>query len=382
MTAMTALPNWPLGQVVGQTELGAFGPAISENTGQSIAIRPLADHPGWLAKLYRQPRPPQDSQRLDGLIAAPGTLDDADRKTLLTSSSWPAARITEAGNPVVGCVIPAAPDRFKADLTVGRTTVSRHMEVDWLAKADEALQVIGVKVPGSGGRVDACRNLAGLAEILEKLGLVYSDWSYSNAFWSPRDRSVFVIDIDGCQPGKMPNFQQPSWTDPLTPAGGDADAYTDRFRLALLIARCLTAKRGTVDAIAAVKSQALPDHPAARDVLLDMLLAADRERRPSIAQLRLALSGGPYIRPQPQPAWLAVKLPDPAAGRPRPIPKIEVKRQATPASPEPQQPKTVFEPKTPAPGKPPRAHDPAAALTMTLLIVVFVVLWIMHNLHH
>lgn len=374
---MTASRPWPLGLVVGEADLGPYGPPISENTGQSIAIRPLAAHPGWLAKLYRQPRPPQDSQRLDGLIAAPATLGEADRRTLLASSSWPAARIAEAGRPVVGCVIPAAPDRFKADLTVGGRTVSHHMEVDWLAKADEALQRIGVKAPGLGGRVEACRNLAALAEILEKLGLVYSDWSYSNAFWSPRDRSVFVIDIDGCQPGKMPNLQQPSWADPLTPVGGDADAYTDRFRVALLIARCLHARRRTDQAIAAVKGQALPEHPAVRDVLLDMLLAADRERRPSIGQLRLALDGGPYIRPQPQPAWLAVTLPDAAAGRAE-------KPQWTPASPS-RKPEPVVVPQKPDPVKPPAGKPSdswARVLLGALLIAAYVVVLILHHWHH
>ncbi|MEY9861102.1 hypothetical protein ABH935_006742 [Catenulispora sp. GAS73] len=389
---MTGLATWALNDVVSRAELGAFDRAISEHTGQSIAIHPLIDHPGWLAKLYRQPRPRQDSQRLDALITAPATLDESDRRTLLSSSSWPAARITEAGNPVVGCVIPAAPERFKADLTVGRTTVSRHVEVDWLAKTDEALRGVGLRAPGDSGRITACRNLAALAEMLEKLGLVYSDWSYSNAFWSPADRSVFVIDIDGCQTGKMPNFQQPSWTDPLTPSGGDADVYTDRFRVALLVARCLTAKRRTDDAIAAVAGQSLPDHPAVRNVLLDMLLASDRERRPSIGQLRLALSGGPYIRPQPQPAWLAMPgvpgtpgLPGAKPGVPGPGTRSEVTPQLTPASPGPQPSEFVPFPVRPTsvkPQGPNRRRAVVGTVAAAVLITAIVMLLILHIVRH
>ncbi|MBS2550180.1 hypothetical protein KGQ19_25255 [Catenulispora sp. NL8] len=303
---------WPLPGVVTLADIGALGPAISENTGQSIAIQPLSGRPGFLAKIYRQPRPAQDGDRLDALIAAPETLNPADRAIVRAASSWPVARITRPGNAVVGCVIPAAPDRFKTAVTVAGVSAAQHVEVDWLAKPDEDLRQVGIAAPGPAGRVAVCRNLAELAEVLEKLGLVYSDWSYSNAFWSPADHSVFVIDIDGCQLGKMPNVHQPSWADPLTPAGGDADRYTDRFRVALLVSRCLTAKR-RADAIGGIATGRWPDQPAAPDVLLDMLLAADRERRPSIGQLRLALAGGPYFRPAPRTPWLSAPgVPDAA----------------------------------------------------------------------
>ncbi len=306
---MSSVPAWPLRQAVSRADLGRLGPAISENTGQSLSIQPLQDHPGWLAKIYRQPRPPQEADRLDWLVSAPQSLSDSDRTTLLSGSSWPAARIFEPGKPTVGCVIPAAPDRFKTKLTVAATTVVRYTELDWLAKADESMQRVGIASPGHSGRLAVCASVTAVAAVLEKLGLVYSDWSYSNTFWSPADHSAFVIDIDGCQPGKMPNIRQPQWIDPLTSDGGEADCFTDRYRLALLVARCLTSQRDGRAAVSLVADNPSGAwQPALQDLLLDMLLATDRERRPTVAQLHLALTYGPYVRPQPKPARMPVPV--------------------------------------------------------------------------
>lgn len=310
--------SWPLRQAVSRADLGRLGPAISQNTGQSLSIQPLQDHPGWLAKIYRQPRPPQDADRLDWLVSAPQTLSDTDRTTLLSGSSWPAARIFEPGNPAFGCVIPAAPERFKAKITVGAATDTRSLELDWLAKPDDYMQRVGIAPPGDGGRIAFCLNVIAVAAVLEKLGVVYSDWSYSNAFWSPVDRAAFVIDIDGCQTGKMPNIHQPHWTDPLTPEGGEADGYTDRYRLALLVARCLTGQRDARAVSLIAHNPPGTCQPALQDVLLDMLLATDRERRPTVAQLHLALSNGPYVRPQPKPA----RMPVPASQKSAPPKRV------------------------------------------------------------
>ncbi|MGW2279208.1 hypothetical protein [Streptomyces sp. NPDC001770] len=294
-------PGWKLPRTVSPGDLGPLADPISEHNGQAVAVRPLKDHPGWLAKLYRPGGHQEEADRLDLLIAAPGTLPDADRALLYTGTCWPAARIQEPGNPAVGCVIPMAPEHYRSELRRGGFGERRFVEIDWLAKSDESIGGIGLPPPGSEGRLAACLRLTELAAILENLGLVYSDWSFSNAFWSPDRRSVYLIDVDGCRPRKMPDIHQPNWADPLTPPGTDADEYTDRYRIGLLVAKCMTGRRDA-HAFHTVAASPWQNQPAVSEVLLDMLLATDRERRPSAAQLNRALNGGPYLRPSPRPA--------------------------------------------------------------------------------
>ncbi|MER7182895.1 hypothetical protein ABT404_26070 [Streptomyces hyaluromycini] len=292
--------GWVLPRTVSVSDLGPLADPISEHNGQAVAVRPLANHPGWLAKLYRPDQHPEDAQRLDLLISAPGTLPEADRAVLYAGTCWPAARIHEPGNPAVGCVIPTAPEQYRAELRRGKFGERRFVEIDWLAKSDESNRGVGLPPLGLAGRLAACRQLTELAAILESLGLVYSDWSFSNAFWSPAQRSVYLIDVDGCQPEKMPDIHQPNWADPLTPPGTDADEYTDRYRLGLLVAKCMTGQRDA-RAFHTVAASPWENQPAVSEVLLDMLLATDRERRPSAAQLNQALNGGPYLRTVPRP---------------------------------------------------------------------------------
>ncbi|MEU4113882.1 hypothetical protein AB0F71_05235 [Kitasatospora sp. NPDC028055] len=292
--------GWSLPRAVGLGDLGPLAEPISEHNGQAVAVRPLTDHPGWLAKLYRPDQHPEDARRIDLLISAPDTLPEAERATLYAGTCWPAARIHGPGSPVVGCVIPMAPEQYRAELRRGKFSERRFLEIDWLAKSDESIRGVGLPRPGFEDRLAACRRLTELAAILERLGLVYSDWSYSNAFWSPDRRSVYLIDVDGCRPKRMPDVHQPNWADPLTPPGSDADHCTDRYRLGLLVAKCLTGQRDA-RAFYSVSLSPWPDQPALSEVLLDMLFATDRERRPTAAQLSQALNNGPYLRAVPRP---------------------------------------------------------------------------------
>ncbi|OLZ69364.1 hypothetical protein AV521_17685 [Streptomyces sp. IMTB 2501] len=316
--------GWALPRTVSVSDLGPLAEPISEHNGQAVAVKPLTNHPGWLAKLYRQDQHPEDADRLDLLISAPGTLPEADRAALYAGTCWPAARIHEPGNPAVGCVIPMAPEQYRSELRRGGFSERRFVEIDWLAKSDESIGRIGLSRPGFEGRLAACRQLTELAGILESLGLVYSDWSFSNAFWSPDQRSVYLIDVDGCQPNRMPDIHQPNWADPLTPQGTDADEYTDRYRLGLLVAKCMTGQRDA-HAFHTVAASHWQNQPAVSDVLLDMLLATDRERRPSAAQLHLALNGGPYLRTVPRPTYAALPPLPRTNPRPHPGPDTAVK---------------------------------------------------------
>ena len=321
--------GWTLPRAVSIDDLGALAEPISRHNGQAIAVQPLTDHPGWLAKLYRQDQRPEDARRLDLLISAPETLPEADRAALYAGTCWPAARIHGPGNPAIGCVLPMASEQYRSELRRGGFSERRFVEIDWLAKSDESIRRIGLPRPGPEGRLAACRRLTELAAILEDLGLVYADWSFSNAFWSPDQQSAYLIDVDGCQPQKMPDVHQPNWADPLTPQGTDADKYTDRYRLGLLVAKCLTGQRDAhaFHTVAASPSP-WPNQPAVGEVLLDMLLATDRERRPSAAQLNQALNGGPYFRTVPRPTRAALPalpaLPLPPL---QPLPPVEDPKQ-------------------------------------------------------
>ncbi|MEY9862943.1 hypothetical protein ABH935_008591 [Catenulispora sp. GAS73] len=308
-------PSWPLPATVTVSALGTLGGTISAATAQSRGIHTLDNHPGWLAKFYQKPLVPGDAKQLDGLVAAPRALSPTEQSVLLSSSSWPAARITAPDGSTLGCVIPTAPDQFKATLSAGRSTDTRFVEVDWLARDDEAIRRVGLPVPKPDDRLQAVTTLVALAAVLDRLDLVYSDWSYSNAFWSPVHRQLYVIDIDGCQSGKAPNLHQPNWDDPRTPSTTPADKYTDRYRVALLAARCLTGMRDA-DALRALPSLGGKySQPALTEVLMDCLLSNDRERRPATTQLHSVLTGGFYVRPMPSP----VRIPLPPAPPPKAV---------------------------------------------------------------
>lgn len=353
--------GWALPRSVSVSDLGPLAEPISEHNGQAVAVRPLTNHPGWLAKLYRQDQYPQDARRLDLLIAAPDKLAHADRAALYAGTCWPAARIHEPGNPTTGCVIPIAPEQYRGELRRGGFSERRFVEIDWLAKSAESIRRIGLPSPGFDGRLAACRRLTELAAILESLDLVYSDWSFSNAFWSPDLRAVYLIDVDGCQPTKMPDIHQPNWADPLTPQGTDADRYTDRYRIALLVAKCMTGERDE-RAFHTVAESPWPNQPAVREVLLDMLLATDRERRPSAAQLHQALNSGPYLRAVPRPTRSALP---PAPPLPLTIPQPGTDTDAVGKKPVPA----------------PTSRDAwSIALVIALMVVLAVIIAV--NLNH
>ena len=337
----------PLPLAVRLDELGPLAAPIAEHGGQARAIHPLERHPGWLAKLYRQPRPADDARRLDLLLSAPGSLPAEDRSALYAATCWPAARIFSPENATVGCVIPVAPEEFRHELRLGAQRERRFVEIDWLAKPDESIERRGLAAPGQQGRLLACTRLTAVAALLESMGLVYSDWSYSNAFWNPQSQAVYLIDVDGCQPEKTADIHQPNWADPLTSVGVDADRYTDRYRIALMTARCLTGQRDARALHGAAGPW--PAQSALGEVLLDMLCAADRDRRPSAAQLHLALAGGPYVRPVPRPTRL------PLPPLPQPAPSVRLPQPLR--SPQPQKRKTKV-PATTAPGGKPATAAP------------------------
>ncbi|WP_406691993.1 hypothetical protein REH65_08355 [Saccharopolyspora sp. ID03-671] len=258
--AETTTGDRPMPAVLALAELGEL---FSSGDGASHLIE---DRPGWSAKLYDEPGDRAEADRLDELVALPAALPAEDVATLRRHTCWPVARITTPENPARGCVIPEIPEPL-APLRGGRATRAQ--------------------------RLGACRELVAVAEILERHHLVHPDWSEDTARWG-QDTSVLVLDVDRCARGAVPNARRDGRDDPLAPAATDADNATDRFRVALLVARVLT---GSTERAAVAHDLADSDgfgNRGLREILLDALLSTDREQRPSMAELSSVLAGEVY----------------------------------------------------------------------------------------
>jgi hypothetical protein len=240
-----------------------------------------------------------------------------------TATSWPVAAVRDAAGQTVGCVLPQAPPKFRVPPRFPGGDADRFLEVDWLARPGAAFARRGLTQPAYAERLSVSHGLVSVAALFGRYGLVYSDWSYSNAFYSPADHTAFVIDVDGCGRHRMPNIFQPNWDDPHTSRAVPADAQTDRYRVALLVGRLLTGERSIAHLLYALDD--LPDQAVA-EVLRDCLLATDRMRRPGPTTLLSVLDGCPYLRmpidrmplgPRPAPAPTRPPNPIPA---PAPVP--------------------------------------------------------------
>ncbi|WP_127505677.1 hypothetical protein [Actinoplanes solisilvae] len=287
---MNAPAAWPLAAAIDLADLGPLPASISPGAGQSTGIHPLPGHDGWLAKLYHKPADMDAAGCLDWLIGLPASMPPADRDRVAASTSWPVAALLDGGK-TVGCVLPRAPARFRAAFPPG--SAERYLEVDWLARPDASFARRGLTPPTWKERLRVSHDLVSVAALLGRYGLVYSDWSYSNAFYSPADHSAYVIDVDGCGRHRMTNIFQPNWEDPHAPRSSPADTTTDRYRVALLVARLLTGERAAVHVLHALDD--LPD-PVLAEILRDSLLATVPAQRPAAATLLAVLDSRPYLR--------------------------------------------------------------------------------------
>ncbi|MFC0526066.1 hypothetical protein [Phytohabitans kaempferiae] len=317
--------QWNLPALVSLADLGPLDESISQAAGESVGIHPVSRQPGWLVKVYKAPLPGEETKHLTELVNLPSIASDEERAVIAASTSWPVAVVADDPSRALGCVIPAAAAKFRTTFRPpGGPPAERALEIDFLALKDDGFARRGIAAVTAEQRRAVCRNLVAVAELLDRHRLVYSDWSYSNAFWSATDHSVFVIDIDGCAPVRAPNVYQPNWDDPLTPRSEPADRHTDRYRVALLVARCLTGERDRNRALHALGDL---QAPALSEVLLDILLSTERVARPSLTALRVALAGQSYVRfpvpraplPPRPPAITVPTVPIQPAARPTPV---------------------------------------------------------------
>jgi hypothetical protein len=272
---------------------GDLGEKISEGAGESLFVCKLKNHPGWLYKAYRSPSADDSVARLDRLIGLPAGMTTPDQAIVDQHTAWPAARVINAAGRTTGVLLPMAPKsyQFEMALTGGRS-VRKYLEVDHLAQAPARQQQVGLPAQSLADRISVCASIASTADLLARFGLVYLDWSYANIFWCPADHSAYLIDLDGSSFGPRPQIQTPLWEDPQVPLGTTAGNTSDRYRVALLIASCLTGQRVHEAQAARTQLIELRKQSAEVEQLAELLLVAlttNAADRPTIAKMKGAL---------------------------------------------------------------------------------------------
>ena len=211
-------------------------------------------------------------------------------------------------NRTIGVLAPLAPDAFSADRPLpGGRTQRKVLEVDVMALTEARQAQIKVPPQALASRIAVCASVAAVGALFERHGLVYLDWSYANVFWSLRHHTAYVIDLDGCSFGPRPQIETPNWEDPLVPRGQTAGNQSDRYRMALLTARCLTGKRASLSdtrsGLLTLRRQGGATGEVA-GLLIRALNSKSITDRPSISEICAALetATGAGSSPKPQQA--------------------------------------------------------------------------------
>jgi hypothetical protein len=352
--------------VVTVAALGKPGETLARESGESVVIHRLSGELASSGLLFKQYKKTSvDSARaaaLDELITfgrSASAVGRAERDVLLAATSWPVTKVTDEHGELAGCLLPEAGKKFRSD-------TGQLREIDTLAQTDERLASRGMSV-SADQRLAVSREIVQVATALERRLLVYSDWNYANALWCPDDCSVFVIDIDGCRSREMRNIYQNDWEDPLTTGSAPADTYTDRYRVALLTARCLTGQRKLPNVLHSLND--VGDTIPGQAVLLDMLWAADRDARPSSRILRAALDGADIrfpVQRMPLPPRVAER-------RTRPVPAVN-KTKLTVGGTDPVPDRLGWPPQPAKKTRSPAARTAAVAGALILVIIVIIVI--------
>jgi hypothetical protein len=330
----------PVGRVVPLAGLGAMGESLGQHTGESRRVCRLRSFPDWVLKEYPAPLLGDGVERLDRLIKLPEQMSAADMTLVDGHTSWPTSRVVDNWHRTIGVLVPLAPANFSMDRQMpGGRTQHKLLEVDVLALTESRQAQLKIAPQSLAERIAVCAAIAAVGALFERQGLVYLDWSYANVFWSIRDHSAYVIDMDGCSFGSRPQIQTPNWDDPLVPRGCDAGNESDRYRVALLISRCLTGRRTSL-ADTRVGLNALRIRGGVGGQVAQLLIqgldARTTAERPSIARISTTLeaTNGVNCRPQapghPSLKVGGVKQWRPVATRGNTRPKIPALTPAVP----------------------------------------------------
>jgi len=347
----------PVGRVVRLTEVGALGEKLGENNGESRRVCRMQKYPDWVYKEYPAPVSTDHVQRLTRLIQLPEQMTAAHKALVDEHTSWPVTRVVNAQQQTIGVLMPLAPPTFSAprQMPSGRTKL-KPLEVDVLALTEARQTQMMLPSQTLPDRISICASIAAVGALFERHGLVYLDWSYANVFWSLNDHSAYVIDLDGCSFGPRQQIQSPNWADPLVPRGRQAGNESDRYRAALLIARCLTGMRADLTETRSGLFGLLLRGGATGEVaglLIKALGAQSTTERPSIAELSTALEaarnqasrrGGVTIS-SPGTGGVKQWKPLPTRGPVTPMPRVTV--PPPPRVPSRPAPRPIVKPQAP-----------------------------------
>jgi hypothetical protein len=401
----------PVGRVLRLTEVGALGEKLGENNGESRRVCRVQKYPDWIYKEYPAPVSIDHVQRLTQLIQLPEQMTAAHKALVDEHTSWPVTRVVNAQQQTIGVLMPLAPATFSAprQLPSGRTKLGP-LEVDVLALTEARQAQMMLPSQSLADRISVCASMAAVGALFERYGLVYLDWSYANVFWSLNHHSAYVIDLDGCSFGPRLQIQSPNWADPLVPRGRQAGNESDRYRAALLIARCLTGMRADLaETRSGLFGLLLRGGPAGgvAGLLIKALGAQSTAERPSIAELSAALEaaksqasrpGTPISSPgtggvkqwkplptrgtvTPKPR-VTVPLPPSGQNRPAPWPIVKPQAPTRPTStPSRVGGSSNYQPvgarNIPPPSRPSSGGGGAAALVfIAILVIVLLIIFL------
>jgi hypothetical protein len=361
---MRTWSDWPLESVTPLAEVAAKGAKISVENGQSKIVYESRQHPGWLVKLFKPGFPEEPDAVLDELIALPGTMRPRDLAVVDAAMCWPVSRVVNDRDRTVGVIFAKAPREFFAKMRLLTGTQDCAIEFDQLIENDPArYRQWGWARPTPRERMLVSRNLLEVAALFERYGVVYGDWSYANGFWARETGKVFLIDIDSCGLGTRAWVKSPNWDDPLAEPGTRLDVTTDRYKIAVMVLRCLTGLRGAaLDAHAA-----LPAELRTSGLGCDLYdaITQPRDKRPLcgalLEQVETELDALPPPTPPPPRSNLRptldatpIAIPEPPLPEPiHPRPKVPVLGSAAPV------PRQFEKPPTPVP-EPERFVEPPA----------------------
>ncbi|WP_327045344.1 hypothetical protein OG320_27110 [Microbispora sp. NBC_01189] len=239
---------------------------------------------------------------------------------LLAQCAWPVARVVH-GDRVTGFLMRCVPDEFYGPVGGNPKLV----ELQYLLyKPNWAWQ--DLHQPDIAGRLELATLAAKLIDLLHTHGWIVGDLSFRNLLWRPgQPYKVFMLDCDGLRRhGAEPVLRQahtPDWNDPYqTTSGPDVD--TDRYKLALLVARVLAQAAGVRPGQSLELLPGLPEHVVTAVQRLFTNAAGPRGTRPSASDWVRALSRRTTVRvPRPvsgeQPASSGLHTDSPKGSRGR-----------------------------------------------------------------
>ncbi|MFB9338122.1 hypothetical protein, partial [Actinoplanes octamycinicus] len=292
--------------------------------------------PKWVYKEYHSPDKAPPAEHLQRLV-------DIGRDVLIrqgqeigsrpeSSINWPVDVVRDAGGRIVGCVLPAIPDRYF------HPTLNCVNTIEFLVMRRSG-------PPAATYRMVVLLRMAEILAFVHSKRLVHGDVNAKNVAWTLRpEPAAYLIDCDGMVPQDPPptsGVQANYWTDPrvvdrVVPA---QDHYSDWYCLALAFYRGLLLPAGgnlpKVNGTWAAPSQ-IPDDldPRIAGLLRRGLTdPLDPSRRPEPAEwvttlMQVYIVGGKY-----DDAALA-KL-DRALGMPKPDPVTFTPLPPTPPPPSP-----------------------------------------------